>query len=118
MARVTIKTSSYNEKRYGKPWIAKVTFESASNAHYAWGEWCGTPGYSGLLEIDVAPGDIVARGQKDFRKPRNSAPDFYIYRGTERPAGDGDSDNWVEFSDKHYFEPVSKPEAYQHQQNQ
>jgi hypothetical protein len=76
---ISINTGSYNEKRYGKPWIAKVDF-SVKPPGFAWGDCTGDHynGGEGCLEITAEPGDIIARGQKDFRKPRNSAPDFYL----------------------------------------
>lgn len=44
-----------------------------------WGYWVGDSrnGSEGLLEIDAEPGDIIARGQKDYRNMRHSAPDWY-----------------------------------------
>ena len=71
------ETSSYNDRRYGKPWIARVDFSANHNGEFIWGAWIGDPGDSGLLEIEAEVGDIIARGQKDFRKPKNSAPDWY-----------------------------------------
>jgi len=61
--RVTIEFSPYNTRRWGRPWIAKVT------------DWpIGKPpvlefgGLVGLTtEIDAAPGQIVRYGQKDGR---------------------------------------------------
>ena len=76
--RISIETDQYNERRYGKPWIARVFFDKTSKAIFSFGNWVGAVGYDGILEIDVEEGDIVARGQKDFRKPRNSAPSYYI----------------------------------------
>jgi hypothetical protein len=73
-----IKTGTYNEKRYGIPWIATINFEHTSRGSYGFGTWVGTPGYAGLLQIKVKPGDIIARGQKDNRQPRNSTPSFYL----------------------------------------
>lgn len=78
-----IETESYNERRYGKPWIAIVTFESASKPNFSFGDWVGEIGYQGVLEIEANEGDIVARGQKDHRKPRNSAADYYIMESGE-----------------------------------
>ena len=72
------ETKSYNERRCGKPWIAVVDFSGGSKGEYRWGEWCGQPGTAGLLILNCEPGQIVALGQKDNRKPANSAPDFYI----------------------------------------
>lgn len=74
--RITIETESYNERRYGKPYIALIDFSDSRGAP-TWGDWIGQPGTSGLLELTCEPGDIVMRGQKDFRKSRNSAPDYY-----------------------------------------
>ena len=74
---IQIRTASYSDRRYGKPWIAVVTFPNA-RGDSKFGDWIGTPGSDGLLEIDCQPGDIVAKGQKDFRKPKNSEPDYYI----------------------------------------
>jgi hypothetical protein len=77
--RIERETDSYNDRRYGKPWIAKVTFEG-TKAEFLFGNWIGQQGGKGLLVIDLEIGDVFARGQKDFRKPANSAPDFYILR--------------------------------------
>lgn len=76
--KLTIDTAPYNSRRYGKPWIALVTFDSASKAQFAFGSWVGGGGEAGVLEIDAQPGQIVARGQKDYRKNKNSAPYYYI----------------------------------------
>jgi hypothetical protein len=78
-----IETDSYNERRYGKPWIAIITFENPTKPHFDFGTWVGEQGDSGILEIDLKEGDVVARGQKDFRKPANSALNFYIVKNGE-----------------------------------
>ena len=77
--KLEIETQAYNERRYGKPWIATVDFSTGAKGEFAWGEWVGDPrnGSSGILLIDASPGDIIARGQKDHRQMRNSAPDWY-----------------------------------------
>ena len=78
---ITRETSSYNERRYGRPWIAKVDFsQNGGRPDYKWGDWAGDHynGGEGVLSIDADPGDIIAIGQKDNRKPKNSAPDFYV----------------------------------------
>jgi len=82
--KIEINTSSYNERRYSKPWIAKVDF-SDGKGNFLWGQWIGRQGEEGILMIDVNPGDIIASGQKDFRKSKNSAADYYeILSGGKR----------------------------------
>jgi len=89
---IRIETASYNERRYGKPWIAKVDFSKSSKGEYVWGDWTGDHrnGGAGMLTITVEPGDIIAQGQKDNRQPRNSSPDFYVVmpNGTLASIGD------------------------------
>lgn len=75
--KIEIETGSYNERRYGKPYIAKISFSDGATGTPTWGQWCGQPGESGLLIIDAEPGDIIMRGQKDNRNPKHSAPTYY-----------------------------------------
>lgn len=70
--RYTEDTSSYNSRRYGKPWIAKLNF-SLGKPTYQFGDWIGQAGDSGELSIGVDPGDVIATGQKDHRKGRGGA---------------------------------------------
>jgi hypothetical protein len=77
MITITRKTHEYNEKRYSKPWIAKVDF-STPDIDFSWGRWVGDEGEAGLLELDCEIGDIIATGQKDYRKPKNSKPTYYL----------------------------------------
>lgn len=74
---ITRSTSSYNDRRYGKPWIARVDFVADPKGKFLWGNWIGQPGEAGELSVDAQPGDVIASGQKDFRKSKNSAPDWY-----------------------------------------
>ena len=78
--KITIETNSYNQRRCGKPWIAKVDFNESTKGEFSWGDWTGDHynGGDGVLTIDAVCGDIIAQGQKDFRKPRNSAPNFSV----------------------------------------
>lgn len=80
-----IKTGSYNSRRYGKPWVARVDFTNNPKGGFQWGTWVGDGrvGSEGLLLIDADEGDIIAEGQRDFRNPRNSAPIYYQVRGGE-----------------------------------
>ena len=93
--KITINTGSYNHRRYGKPWIAKVDFDSSAKGEFSWGEWTGDHynGGEGVLSIDTNPGDIIAKGQKDNRQPRNSAPDFFIVSATGDLDSIGDKGN-------------------------
>lgn len=78
--KVTVETDSYNERRYGKPWIAIVDFSGGATGDFDFGDWVGDHrnGTEGLLEITAKSGAVIATGQKDYRNARNSAPDFHI----------------------------------------
>lgn len=83
--KIEIKTTSYNQKRYSKPWIAVVDFSKNPKGDYNWGNWVGdhSNGSDGLLVIEANEGDIIAKGQKDFRQPKNSTPTYYQVRNGE-----------------------------------
>lgn len=66
------ETGSYNERRYSSPWCAQVDFSSGAKPNYTFGESTGKWGKAGLLRVKCAPGDIIAHGQKDLRRPGNS----------------------------------------------
>ena len=91
--KITEETGAYNERRYGKPYIAQIVWDTPKGTP-EWGEWCGQPGQPGLLIIDAEPGDTLMIGQKDHRNSKKSAPDYFIV------CDDGTLDN------------VSKAEAY------
>lgn len=82
--KIEIKTNSYNQRRFGKPWIAVVNFESDPKGTFNWGSWIGNKneGTEGLLVIDANDGDIIARGQKDFRG-NNSISKYYQVKNGE-----------------------------------
>lgn len=107
--KIQIDTQSYNEKRYGRPWIANVTFTSASKADFQFGEWCGTPGCSGLLEIETEPGSVIAVGQKDFRKQANSAPRFFVVPAEISGTVESERTSALEEAG---FNQISKKDAY------
>lgn len=75
---ITKTTSSYNDRRYSKPWIARVDFSKTAQGDFIFGNWIGDAGAPGELSINCQPGDVIATGQKDFRKPKNSAPDWFV----------------------------------------
>lgn len=70
--RIRIETSAYNARRYGKPWIARVD----KDMDFSFGRFFGDDS-KGVTEVTAAVGSIIASGQKDFRKPKNSAPAYY-----------------------------------------
>lgn len=72
--RIEIETGAYN----GRPWIAAVTFDDAGKAGMVFGQWIGSDGERGRLILCAEPGTIVARGQRDYRRPANSDTDYYI----------------------------------------
>ena len=75
---ITIETGSYNQRRFSRPWCARVDFAVSAKGDFSWGDWTGDHynGGEGVLSISANPGDIIAKGQKDHRQPKNSAPDF------------------------------------------
>lgn len=96
--KIEITTSAYNERRYSKPWIAVVTFSGKAEANFDFGQWVGRAGDEGILVIDAEPGAIVARGQKDYRKTRNSAADYYrVEADGSLTEIDGKADAYREF---------------------
>jgi hypothetical protein len=77
--KLQIETSAFNDRRYGKPWIAAVSFANGAKGEFTFGDWIGSHGSAGLLLLDnVKPGDVIARGQKDNRgQAYKSSPDYY-----------------------------------------
>lgn len=101
---ITINTKSYNQRRMGKPWIARVNF-TTPKGDFIWGDWVGDHynGGEGVLSIDANPGDIIATGQKDNRQPKNSAPEFYVVNQVGDLESIGDKGDAY----KHYLEHKS-----------
>ncbi len=68
--RVTVEFGSYNSRRYGRPWIAKViAWPIGGRPELSFGGNVG----SHLVEIDAEPGAIVRWGQKDHRGNNTTA---------------------------------------------
>jgi len=78
--KITIGTGSYNELRYGKPYIGKIN--PADGKVTSWGTWIGTPGSTGILEIEANEGDILIKGQKDNRG-NNKTPEYAVVQAGE-----------------------------------
>ena len=77
---IEINTDSYNEKRYGNPWIAKVDFSDNPKGDFIFGDWIGDAGYAGILRLEVSEHDIIASGQKDHRARYPSQPVFQMIK--------------------------------------
>ena len=107
--KLSIETSSYNSNRYGKPWIAVVSFKG----DFSFGKWVGQDGTKGILEVEVNTGDVIAIGQRDLRKPRNSAPAFFIVGADAGTVSEEDM-SWR--NDMPGLRAVSKADAYRHYQ--
>jgi hypothetical protein len=93
--KVQIETDSYNERRYGKPYIALVDFSKNPKGACQWGDWVGQVGCEGLLVIDANPGDVVMHGQKDNRGNDSECRYAIVTEGGS-------------------LTHVTKPEAYKH----
>lgn len=75
--RVAQSWSSYNQRRYSRPWIAKITsWPVGGRPEMAWGRYIGDDG-GGEVEIEAQEGDIIRTGQKDGRGGKTSA-NWYI----------------------------------------
>ncbi len=75
--RITQIFGSYNQRRYGRPWIAKITsWPVGDKAEVSWGSYLGNDN-GGEVEIEANPGDVIRTGQKDGRGNGTSA-DWYI----------------------------------------
>ncbi len=94
---IQIETESYNHRRKSKPWIAKVSFSEDGKMDYAWGNWIGSIGDSGLLVLNnINVGDLFAKGQKDNLKPSHTENNIYKVVGKDK------------------FEMLSRAEAYKY----
>ena len=60
--------NEYNEKRYGTPWVCKVTKDGQFDFDERVGTYTGQKGYSGdLVVFNPEVGQVYAYGQKDYR---------------------------------------------------
>jgi hypothetical protein len=75
---VSWNIDSYNSRRYSKPWGARIEFnETKPKYNFSFGQYLGDD-TGGRIIISCNPGDIVAHGQKDNRKPKDSINRLYI----------------------------------------
>lgn len=77
---IQIETSSYNSRRYSKPWIARVDFSSSPKGDFHFGDFVGDD-REGLLVIQADEGHVIAKGQKDYRNPRRTELEFFVVGG-------------------------------------
>lgn len=69
-------TPSYNDRRYGLPWLAFLT--DSLNRGFKFIDWTGRPGDQGRFEFDAEPGSLLASGQKDERKGRGGVGGYWF----------------------------------------
>lgn len=73
--RYTYTVSSYNDRRYSKPWIALIT-DWPIGGHPKLQFSCAIDNQT--AELEANPGTIVKLGQKDYRKPSHSINNFGV----------------------------------------
>jgi hypothetical protein len=65
---VRVDFSAENDRRYGRPWIARVSkWPVGGKAELDWGTFLGTVSEGGVCEIEAQAGDVIRYGQKDNR---------------------------------------------------
>jgi len=74
--KYTEATPSYNERRYGKPWMAIISTSLTKDFEFL--EWDGRPGCAGLFSFEAEPGTMLAYGQKDHRKGRGGVDGYQL----------------------------------------
>ncbi len=76
--KIEIATPAYNDRRYGRPYIATLDFSADPKGAAKFGDWVGNNGTAGTLVIEAEPGTVLMKGQKDFRNSRNSTPEYGV----------------------------------------
>lgn len=73
--RYTYIVGSYNTRRFGKPWIARVvTWDVGKNPVLDFGAAIDDH----EAEIEAEPGSVIRYGQKDHRNPRGTTNEWAI----------------------------------------
>ncbi len=76
--RITQLVKPYNSRRYGKPWIARVTaWPVGSKPAIEWGSYLGNEA-GGELEVTAEVGDVLRSGQKDYAYVGGTINRYYI----------------------------------------
>lgn len=80
--RVVINYGSYNDRRYSKPWMAKVVaWPVGKNAELKFsGLFVGTASEGGYVEMMAMPGELIRYGQKDNRNTRHTEANWAVVR--------------------------------------
>lgn len=73
---------AYNERRYSSPWIAAVSLGPDGKLTYDFkaGDCTAKWGKPGIVTIACKPGEVIAWGQKDLRKPAASEHHILLMR--------------------------------------
>jgi hypothetical protein len=74
--RYTETTPSYNDRRYGRPWMAVVGTSLSKDFEFL--QWDGQPGCAGAFTFDAVPGTLLAYGQRDTRKGRGGVDGYQL----------------------------------------
>ena len=104
----TFITESYNERRYGRPWMAIITDLLTKNFTFL--EWDGRPGHAGEFNFEAEPGTLLAFGQKDVRKGRGGVDGYRICLPDGSIGGCGD-----EAAALHKLSPAQRWQAFARQ---
>jgi hypothetical protein len=80
---VIVETGAYNDRRYGKPWLATCDPKTLKIEDFQ--DWTGRPGMPGEFRLTANPLAVLAQGQKDHRKNRGGVDSY----GLVVPGADG-----------------------------
>ena len=93
---ISIRYSGYNQRRYSRPWIARVSsWPVAGKAELEWGRYEGDDD-GGEVVIQAAEGDIIRHGQRDNRGG-NTSKDWYIVTASGELASTTESEGHKHF---------------------
>ncbi len=84
MEKITVTKSwgSYNARRYGRPWAARITaFNGAPTLEFIAGAYNGNDD-GGEIVVTGEIGEVVKIGQKDYRG-NNTDNDFYVIANSD-----------------------------------
>ena len=73
-----IKTTSYNHRRYSKPYLAEIGSDGKVKT---WFDWIGSQGDEGEFRIKFQNG-VLMKGKKDYRSSKQT-PLFLVVKNSE-----------------------------------